>query len=100
MGEAVAVGESLIDLSERYKTYSERIVNKYRKYKELSCKYKRFIVLCNAVGSFCLTSKEVSEEILALAKETKPNLGGFTLCILRTDSDGKGEVDSFCLYPK
>ena len=65
--------ESLIDLSERYKIYSERIVNKYHK------------------------SKEISEEILALAKETEPNLGGFTLCILRTDSDGKSEVDSFCL---
>lgn len=97
LGEAVAVGESLIDLSERYKIYSERIVNKYHKYKELFCKYKKFIVLCNAVGSFCLTSKEISEEILALAKETEPNLGGFTLCILRTDSDGKSEVDSFCL---
>lgn len=97
LGEAVAVGESLVDLSERYKMYSERIVNKYHKYKELFCKYKKFIVLCNAVGSFCLTSKEISEEILALAKETEPNLGGFTLCILRTDSDGKSEVDSFCL---
>ena len=97
LGEAVAVGESLIDLAERYKTYSERIVNKYRKYKELFCKYKKFIVLCNAVGSFCLASKEISEEILALAKETEPNLGGFTLGILRTDSDGKSEVDSFCL---
>ena len=73
LGEAVAVGESLVDLSERYKMYSERIVNKYHKY------------------------KEISEEILALAKETEPNLGGFTLCILRTDSDGKSEVDSFCL---
>ena len=97
MGEAVAVGESLVDLSERYKMYSERIVNKYHKYKELFCNYKKFIVLCNAVGSFCLTSKEISEEILALAKETEPNLGGFTLCILRTDSDGKSGVDSFCL---
>lgn len=46
LGEAVAVGESLVDLSERYKIYSERIVNKYHK------------------------SKEISEEILALAKET------------------------------
>lgn len=97
LGEAVAVGESLVDLSERYKMYSERIVNKYHKYKELFCNYKKFIVLCNAVGSFCLTSKEISEEILALAKEIEPNLGGFTLCILRTDSDGKSEVDSFCL---
>lgn len=97
LGETVVVGESLIDLSERYKTYSEIIVNKYCKYKELFCKYKKFIVLCNAVSLAWLTSKEVSEEILALAKEVEPNLGGFTLCMLRTDLGGKNEVDSFCL---
>lgn len=84
----------LYDTSSDREAYESIVIQKIDAYQNIFLSFNEFIILCDARDCIALRHKFDSESIVRFVQAQRPQIHGFTLCILR-DSDALFCVDRF-----
>lgn len=89
LGDRVGIESGVFDCEENCSSYAEEIIKKCGLYKKERKDYDHFIILCDAISTFCVINQADTDDIMDVVKEKAPDACGYDVVILYADSWNK-----------